>query len=114
MARKKISTKKRLSIWDILKGKFLVEDASFSNWKFLFFIIGLAFISITSSHQIDKKVVQISHLKERVSELNSAYTHLHRRLMHRKREVIIRKKINPYGIDNSNDRPYKITQIVHE
>ncbi|TDM00543.1 MAG: S-adenosyl-methyltransferase [Flavobacteriaceae bacterium] len=101
-----------LKIRDILKGKFLVEDVSFSNWKFLFFLIFLALLMITSSHLADRKVLEISKLKEQVSELNSTYTFVHQSLMYQKRESAVAKRIAPLGLITDAARPFKISKLV--
>jgi len=47
------------NIYDILKGKFLISDDSFKNWRVIIFISVLAIIMIASSHSADKKVLEL-------------------------------------------------------
>ncbi len=44
------------TIYDLLRGKFLVDEDSPKNWRMLIFLASLALIMIGSSHSIDKKV----------------------------------------------------------
>lgn len=48
-------SKFKKSIYDVLKGGFLVRDDSFKNWRFILFIVGLMLVIIASSHSSDKK-----------------------------------------------------------
>lgn len=60
-------------IYGILKGKFLISDDSFKNWRVIIFISALAIIMIASSHSADKKVHEIAKLNNEVKELRSAF-----------------------------------------
>ena len=61
------------SLYNILKGTFLVSDDAFKNWRFILFVSGLAIIMIASSHSADKKVYEIARLKNEVKEMRSAF-----------------------------------------
>ena len=60
------------NIYSILKGKFLISDDAFKNWRMILFISGLAIVMIASSHSADKKVHEIAKLNNEVKELRSA------------------------------------------
>ena len=51
------------SFYNVVKGKFLVSDDAFRNWRFIIFLSFLALIMIASSHSADKKVHKIAELK---------------------------------------------------
>ncbi len=108
MPKKK--NKSSISIKDILKGKFLVEEGSFGNWRFVFFLAVLAFISISSSHWADKKVVKIRKLQREVSDLKSEYSDLHKSVMQSKMESFVAEKVLKDSIKKSTVQPYKLTQ----
>lgn len=73
--------KKDVSIKDILKGKFLVNDKdAMGSWNFICFITILAFISITSSHIIDNKINYLNKLYEEIRALKSEYANIHTQL----------------------------------
>lgn len=109
MAKKK-KTKSSISIKDILKGKFLVEEGSFNNWRFVFFLTALAFISISSSHWADKKVVEIRKLQRTVANLKSEHSDLHKTVMQSKMESFVADQVLKDSIKKSTVQPYKLTQ----
>ena len=108
MPKKK--NKSNISIKDILKGKFLVEEGSFGNWRFVFFLAVLAFISISSSHWADKKVVKIRTLQREVSDLKSEYSDLHKSVMQSKMESFVAEKVLKDSIKKATVQPFKLTQ----
>jgi len=55
------------SIYNILRGNFLVSEDSFKNWKIIIFISVLAIVMIASSHKADKKVFEIARLTNEVT-----------------------------------------------
>ena len=56
--------------YDLLKGKFLISDDAFKNWRFIFFISVLMMLMIGSSHRADKKVHRIAQLNNEFKEIN--------------------------------------------
>ncbi|MDO5656260.1 MAG: FtsL-like putative cell division protein [Flavobacteriaceae bacterium] len=106
MPKKK--NKSNISIKDILKGKFLVEEGSFNNWRFVFFLAVLAFISISSSHWADKKVIEIRKLQREVSDLKSEYSDIHKDLMQSQMESFVAEKVAIDSIKKSNIQPILI------
>ena len=63
----------RKGLLDILKGKFLVSGDAPKNWMFLLFASFLAALMISSSHNADKKVLEIAELNEEVRKLKSEF-----------------------------------------
>lgn len=108
MPKKK--TKSTISIKDILKGKFLVEEGSFRNWRFVFFLAMLAFISISSSHWADKKVVEIRKLQREVSDLKSEYSDIHKSLMQSQMESFVAEKVIHDSIKKGNVQPFMLSR----
>ena len=43
-------SKVKKSIYDVLKGGFLIDESSFKNWRMMFFIVALLLIMISSAH----------------------------------------------------------------
>ncbi|OIQ27369.1 MAG: S-adenosyl-methyltransferase [Bacteroidetes bacterium MedPE-SWsnd-G2] len=95
-------------IYSILKGKFLVSDDSFKNWRILLFISFLAFVMIASSHSADTKVHEIARMSNEVKELRSAFVDGRSRLMRLKMESSIVQKVADKGIKPSLNPPQKI------
>ncbi|WP_299228430.1 FtsL-like putative cell division protein [uncultured Psychroserpens sp.] len=98
----------RKSIYSILRGKFLVSDDSFKNWRIIIFISLLAIVMIASSHSADQKVYEIAKLKNEVKELRSAFVDGRSKLMRLKMESSIIKKVAEKGIKISEIPPKKI------
>ncbi|APY10205.1 S-adenosyl-methyltransferase [Seonamhaeicola sp. S2-3] len=96
------------SIYNILKGTFLVSDDSFKNWKFILFISFLSIIMIASSHSADKKVYEIARLKNEVKEIRSTFLEGRTKLMRLKMESNVIKIMKDKGIAPSVIPPKKI------
>ena len=96
------------SIYDILKGKFLISDDSFKNWRVIIFISVLAIVMIASSHSADKKVHEIAQLNNEVKEWRSAFVEGRSKLMRLKMESSIIKKMAAKEISPSVVPPKKI------
>ena len=106
MAKKK----SKISIKDILKGRFLVDDSSLHHWKFVVFLALLAFISILSSHRADKKVVEIKRLQNKVSNLKSEYAFIHKKLMQSQMRSHVAEIVAKDSIISADVQPYKIVE----
>lgn len=96
------------SIYSILRGKFLVSDDSFKNWRMILFISTLALIMIASSHSADKKVHEIARLNNEVKELRSIMVEGRKKLMGLKMQSSVVEKMAEKGIKPSVIPPKKI------
>ena len=96
------------NIYSILKGKFLISDDSFKNWRVILFISTLAIIMIASSHSADKKVHEIARLNNEVKEYRSAFVDGRSKLMKLKMESSVINKMQDKGITSSVIPPKKI------
>ncbi|MEJ2112322.1 MAG: FtsL-like putative cell division protein [Flavobacteriaceae bacterium] len=96
------------SIYKILKGKFLVSEDSFKNWRAILFISTLAIIMIASSHSADKKVHEIARLDNEAKELKSAFLDSRSKLMKLKMESTVINKLKEKGLLSSVIPPKKI------
>ena len=126
MTKNRLTTKKKVekvkkedlpsknTILKILAGDFLTKNGSRQNWKVIIFLVVLAFISITSSHWVDKKVVRINELRESVEDLKSQYTDKHRDLMRMQLETEIISKTEKYGLKIPDKQPYYIVEKIDE
>jgi len=100
------------SFSELLKGKFLVSDDAFKNWRYIIVISVLAIIMIASSHSADRKVYEIAKLNEKVKELRSLMFEGRAKLMKIKMESNIIKSVKHKGIRNSEIPPQKIIVIT--
>ena len=96
------------NIFSILRGKFLISDDSFKNWRIIIFVSVLAVVMIASSHSADKKVHDIARLTNEVKELRSAFVDGRSKLMRLKMESTIINKVADKGIEISEIPPKKI------
>ena len=95
------------NIYSILRGKFLISDDSFKNWRIIIFVSVLAVVMIASSHSADKKVHDIARLTNEVKELRSAFVDGRSKLMRLKMESTIINKVADKGIEISEIPPKK-------
>jgi len=102
------------SFYNILKGKFLISDDAFKNWRFIIFLSGLAMIMIASSHRADKKVHQIARLNDEVKEVKSEYVDVRMILMQSKMESKIIATMATRGLSSSITPPQKIIITTKE
>lgn len=96
------------SITDILKGKFLISEDSIKNWRFIVFASLLAVLMISSSHSVDRKVIQIAELNNDVKELRSEFIDVRTELQELKLESTITQKLKQKGLAPSQEPPKKI------
>lgn len=93
---------------DILKGKFLVSGDAPKNWMFLLYASFLAALMISSSHNADKKVLEIASLNEEVRKLRSEFVEGRSRVQQLKLESTLRQAVADKGLEPSQDPPQKI------
>ena len=95
-------------VYDLLKGKFLVDKDAPKTWRLLIFLAILALIMIASSHSIDKKVQKIAQLNKERREYRSRFVATRSDLMKLKMESSITKKLAEKGLYISENPPQKI------
>ena len=75
------------NIINIIRGSFLVDEKSTSNWLYIFLFLVLSIIMISSSHSVDKKVYEIAALNEQIKSLRSEFVDTRTLLMSLKMET---------------------------
>lgn len=101
-------TKVKQTIYNILKGKFLVDEGATKNWGMLIFLTILALIMIGSSHSIDKKVQKIAVLNKEMRSLRDAFVATRSDLMKLRMESSIIKKLEAKELYIAENPPQKI------
>ena len=96
------------TLYNVLKGKFLVDEDAKKNWGFIIFLTCLALLMITSSHQIDRKVQSIATLNKEKRRLYSQFVATRSDLMKLKMESSISKRLADNGLFVSQTPPQKI------
>ena len=98
----------KVSIYDILKGRFLINESSVENWKMIFFIVFLFLIMISSVHSSDRKVLLTSQLNQLKKELRTEYIDTKSTLLRMKMESNIVQKAKRLGLNPSQIPPKSI------
>lgn len=106
--------KVKKSLYELLKGGFLIDESSFKNWRMMFFIVALLLIMISSAHSTDKKVIEISKLNKQKRELRAEYIDTQTTLMRMKMESNIRQRAKKMGLQPSKTPPKRIKVINNE
>jgi len=101
-------SKTKQALYNILRGKFLVDEDAKKNWGFIIFITFLALLMITSSHQIDRKVQKIAELNKEQRMLRSEFVATRSDLMKLKMESSISNRLAANGLFVSQTPPQKI------
>jgi hypothetical protein len=101
-------SKVKQTLYNILKGKFLVDEDAKKNWGFILFLTLLALLMITSSHQIDTKVQKISELNKEGRRLRAEFVSTRSDLMKLKMESSISRRLAENGLYVSQIPPRKI------
>ncbi len=96
------------SIYNILRGKFLVSEGSLKNWGFISFVVLLMLFMIASAHSSDKKVMEIAKMNKEVKELRAQFVDLRSISMKIKLESTIRNKVVNLGLKPSENPPQVI------
>jgi hypothetical protein len=96
------------NLFNIVKGRFLVSDDTFKNWRFVVFLSILALIMIGSSHTADKKVHRIAKLSNEAKELKSEYLDVRKQLTQTKMESKLTAVMSKTGLQTSTIPPQKI------
>ena len=95
-------------VYSILKAKFLIDDDSMKNWRFIVFLIILAIIMIANTQNFEQKVFKISELTNEVKELRSEFVDRRSELMKLKMESTVSAKMVEKEIFPSTVPPVKI------
>ena len=95
-------------IINIIRGSFLIDEKSTSNWLYIFLFLILSIIMISSSHSIDKKVYQIAALNEEIKLMRSEFVDTRTLLMTTKMESTVKSKLFEKGIKTAKKPPVKI------
>lgn len=102
--------KNKKKVKDYLQGRFLVDEGSIKNWKFMGFLALLAMVSIISSQYADKQVVKIKNLEIQVSNLKSEYAFVHKQLMQHQMRSHVAEIVAKDSIKSSTVQPYKMIE----
>ena len=97
-----------MKIYDILKGGFLVDDGAFKNWRIIVYVVFLLLFMISSSHNADRKVMEIARMNKQMKMMKSLYIDSGTSLTRMKMESSVREKVKEEGLSSSKTPPIKI------
>jgi len=100
-----------MKIYDVLKGSFLVNEGAFKNWRIILFIVFLLLFMISSSHNADRKVMEIAKMNTQMKKMKSLYIDSGTLLTRMKMESSVREKVGQKGLKPSKIPPIKIKVI---
>jgi hypothetical protein len=96
------------SIYNILKARFLIDDDSMKNWRFIVFLILLAIVMIANTQRFEQKVFKIAALTTEVKELRSEFVDRRSQLMKLRMESTVSEKMVEREVFPSTVPPVKI------
>lgn len=97
-----------MSIYNLLKARFLIDDDAIKNWRFIVFLIVLAIIMIANTQRYEQKVFKIAELSAEVKELRSEFVDKRSELMKLRMESTVSQKMEERQIFPSTLPPVKI------
>ncbi len=104
-------SKIKQNIYNVLRGKFLVSDDAFKNWRIIIFVVILLLFMISRSHTTDKKVLRIAQLNKEIRELKAEFVDTRTKVMQLELESAIQKKVAERGLLSSKNPPKKIKVV---
>ena len=101
-------------VYSLLKAKYLVDDGSMKNWRFIVFLILMAMLMIANSHNYEQKLYRITALESEIKELRSEFVDRRSELMELKMESTVSRKMEEREIFPSTVPPKKIEVVKEE
>lgn len=101
-------------VYSLLKAKYLVDQGSMKNWRFIVFLILIAILMIGNTHNYEQKIYRIHELEDEVKELRSEFVDRRSELMELKMESTVSRKMEERGIYPSSVPPKKIKVLKEE
>lgn len=98
----------------MLKAKYLVDQGSMKNWRFILFLVFIAMLMVANSHNYEKKVYRISELKDEIQKLRAEFVARRSELMKLKMESTVAAKMEPRQIYPATTPPKKIVVAKKE
>jgi hypothetical protein len=101
-------------VYGLLKAKYLVDQGSMRNWRFIVFLVVVCMIMIANSHNYEQKIFRISALEAEVKELRSEFVDRRSELMELKMESTVSRKMEERQIFSSSVPPKKIKVLKED
>ncbi|KOS07503.1 S-adenosyl-methyltransferase [Flavobacterium akiainvivens] len=101
-------------VYSLLKAKYLVDQGSAGNWRFIVFLIVVAMLMIANSHNYEQKIYRIAALENEVKLLRSEFVDRRSQLMELRMESTVARKMEAREIFPSRVPPKKIKVTEQE
>ena len=95
-------------LFDIINGRFIIEQTNFKNIRFIMFLFFLALIMIYSSHSVDTKIYKLNDLSNKLAVVENEFVDVRKEIVTLKMESNIKIQLYERGIGPSLNPPTKI------
>ena len=95
-------------LFDIINGKFIIEQTNLKNTRFIMFLFLLALIMIYSSHSVDTKIYKLNDLSDKLAMVENEFVNVRKEMVTLKMESNIKIQLSDRGIGPSLNPPTKI------
>ena len=95
-------------LFDIINGRFIIEQTNLKNIRFIMFLFFLALIMIYSSHSVDTKIYKLNDLSNKLAMVENEFVDVRKEIVTLKMESNIKIQLSERGIGPSLNPPTKI------
>ena len=95
-------------LFDIINGRFIIEQTNLKNIRFIMFLFFLALIMIYSSHSVDTKIYKLNDLSNKLAMVENEFVDVRKEMVTLKMESNIKIQLSDRGIGPSLNPPTKI------
>ena len=95
-------------LFDIINGRFIIEQTNLKNTRFIMFLFLLALIMIYSSHSVDTKIYKLNDLSDKLAMVENEFVNVRKEIVTLKMESNIKIQLYERGIGPSLNPPTKI------
>ncbi len=95
-------------LFDIINGRFIIEQTNLKNIRFIMFLFFLALIMIYSSHSVDIKIYKLNDLSNKLAMVENEFVDARKEIVTLKMESNIKTQLYERGIGSSLKPPTKI------
>ena len=95
-------------LFDIINGRFIIEQTNLKNIRFIMFLFFLALIMIYSSHSVDTKIYKLNDLSNKLAMVENEFVDVRKEIVTLKMESNIKIQLSDRGIGPSLNPPTKI------
>ena len=95
-------------LFDIINGRFIIEQTNLKNIRFIMFLFFLALIMIYSSHSVDTKIYKLNDLSNKLAMVENDFVDVRKEIVTLKMVSNIKIQLYERGIGPSLNPPTKI------